>query len=85
MDYNILWKPLGDWVEIKSKKLGDILGSRWSSLSHIDEINVGDWAKDYLEGLCDAGIKEAQVLLSGIKKYGTIRIILKGIPDREQK
>lgn len=73
MTMNLYWQPVHTDAEDLDDKLKFILRERYGLGSSVDvRLNASDTA--YLQGLRDAGVKDAQKLLDAIKKHGEIRV-----------
>lgn len=71
MSMNLYWQPVVTDANDLDDQLKYAMRKRWSG--HVD-VTLNESDASYLQGLRDAGVKDAQVLLDAIAKHGEIRV-----------
>jgi hypothetical protein len=69
MSSNLLWEPVVDRGKTLSDKLKYALRQREYSNARFESHDI-----PYLQGLLDAGVLDAQILIDGIEKHGAVKV-----------
>lgn len=72
MRMSLYWKPVRNDGKILDDALKFVLRKKYRGCVH--QTTLTDSDIPYLTGLVDAGIKDAEKLISAIEKYGEIEI-----------